>query len=373
MPTKTTVRDGIETRRGVRETTYRARIKVAGRPTTGHYRKTRAEAVEDRDRLRHERRLERFADEVPGWTLEQGMREVLDDLAARGATWHTIDDRRKKLRNVAERIDARTPLADIDRHRILAYVTARMAERIKLTRAEEKLVAAGTPPAPRFVSVNTARKDISALSTVFQMAIDRGVATTNPCRSARLPKIRKVEVDWFAAAELAELLKRMRTWEGTNAWHRERDANIVELLALTGMRSTESSRVEIRDVFLARRQIAVRFGKTGSRTVRLNDRAAELANQIIGPRREGRLWPFGNAGLRALFERWRKRLGEPRMHPHAIRHTYGTALAAAGMSAHALARAMGHSTLQMSMVYVHNAGGDSDAIDALVFSAPSGA
>jgi integrase len=43
-----------------------------------------------------------------------------------------------------------------------------------------------------------------------------------------------------------------------------------------------------------------------------------------------------------LFRAWAKKLKEPRWHPHALRHTFGSALAARGVSATVIGSLLGH-------------------------------
>jgi len=62
-----------------------------------------------------------------------------------------------------------------------------------------------------------------------------------------------------------------------------------------------------------------------------------------------------NREARAAFARYAARAGIPEenRHLHALRHTFGTALAANGAPLHVVSKALGHSSLSSTAVYIH--------------------
>ena len=63
--------------------------------------------------------------------------------------------------------------------------------------------------------------------------------------------------------------------------------------------------------------------------------------------------PLSPAGLRRVFRYHRERSGVAAGHPHALRHSFGTALAEAGVDLAVLQALMGHDHVDSSAVYVH--------------------
>jgi len=51
--------------------------------------------------------------------------------------------------------------------------------------------------------------------------------------------------------------------------------------------------------------------------------------------------------------RIKTKIGINKLHPHLLRHTYGTLLNEKGMSAFDLAEIMGHSDVKVTSIYVH--------------------
>jgi site-specific recombinase XerD len=69
-----------------------------------------------------------------------------------------------------------------------------------------------------------------------------------------------------------------------------------------------------------------------------------------GPHRGQPLTP---AGLRTIFRYHRDKAGVPAGHPHALRHSFGTALAEAGVDLAVLQALMGHDHVDSSAAYIH--------------------
>ena len=63
--------------------------------------------------------------------------------------------------------------------------------------------------------------------------------------------------------------------------------------------------------------------------------------------------PLTPAGLRTVFRYHRAVAGVPAGHPHALRHSFGTALAEAGVDLAVLQALMGHDRVDSSAAYIH--------------------
>jgi site-specific recombinase XerD len=69
-----------------------------------------------------------------------------------------------------------------------------------------------------------------------------------------------------------------------------------------------------------------------------------------GPHR-GR--PLTPAGLRTVFRYHRGKTGVEAAHPHALRHSFGTALAEAGVDLAIIQTLLGHAHVDSSVGYIH--------------------
>jgi site-specific recombinase XerD len=167
----------------------------------------------------------------------------------------------------------------------------------------------------------------------------------------RLPKA-------LSQVEAAQLLASFHTW---------RDRAIAGLMLYCGLRSAEVLGMNVADADIGGRWLRV-VGK-GSRERRvpldadvasviqvylLAERPASDSSRLFvvakGPNR-GR--PLTAAGLRTIFRYHRAITGIAGGHPHALRHTFGTALAEAGVDLAVMQALLGHAHVDTTARYIH--------------------
>jgi site-specific recombinase XerD len=147
----------------------------------------------------------------------------------------------------------------------------------------------------------------------------------------------------------------------------ERDRAIAGLMLFSGLRSAEVLGLQVADVDIGRGWLHVVGKGDKERRVPLDPDVGALVQSYLlaerpetacsalfvvakGPHRGQRLTP---AGLRRVFRYHRERAGVPAGHPHALRHSFGTALAEAGVDLAVLQALMGHEHVDSSAVYIH--------------------
>src|SRR6478752_6418140 len=158
--------------------------------------------------------------------------------------------------------------------------------------------------------------------------------------------------------ETAELLSSLRTW---------RDRSLAGLMLLSGLRSGELLTLDVTDVDIGARWLRVMGKGSKERRVPLDVDVAGLIQTYLlverPPSSSTRLFlvakgpnrgqPLTAAGLRTVFRYHRAKAGVPAGHPHALRHTFGTALAEAGVDLAVLQALMGHDHVDSSAAYIH--------------------
>jgi site-specific recombinase XerD len=158
--------------------------------------------------------------------------------------------------------------------------------------------------------------------------------------------------------ETAALLSSFRT---------ERDRAIAGLMLFSGLRSAEVLGLHVADVDIGRGWVRVTGKGDKERRVPLDPDVAGLVQSYLlaerpetactalfvvakGPHRGQ---PLSPAGLRRVFRYHRERSGVAAGHPHALRHSFGTALAEAGVDLAVLQALMGHDHVDSSAAYIH--------------------
>ncbi|CAG7640348.1 tyrosine-type recombinase/integrase [Rhodococcus opacus] len=158
--------------------------------------------------------------------------------------------------------------------------------------------------------------------------------------------------------ETADLLSSLRTW---------RDRSLAGLMLLSGLRSGELLTLDVSDVDIGARWIRVLGKGAKERRVPLDVEVAGLIQTYLlterpessstrlflvakGPNRGQ---PLTAAGLRTIFRYHRLKAGVPAGHPHALRHTFGTAMAEAGVDLEVMQALLGHAHVDTTARYIH--------------------
>lgn len=158
--------------------------------------------------------------------------------------------------------------------------------------------------------------------------------------------------------EVVALLESLRTW---------RDRAMAGLMVFCGLRSAEVLALEVAHVDIGGRWLSV-SGKGGKeRRVPLDvDVAGVIQTYLLAERPEtgaARLFvvakgptrgePLTPAGLRTVFRYHRGLSGVSAGRPHALRHTFGTALAEAGVDLSVMQALLGHTHPDTTARYIH--------------------
>lgn len=147
----------------------------------------------------------------------------------------------------------------------------------------------------------------------------------------------------------------------------ERDRALAGLMLFSGLRSAEVLGLSIRDVDIARGWVRVTGKGDKERRVPIDHDVAGLIQVYLMAERPetdssalfvvakgaNRGQPLTPAGLRTIFRYHRSKAGVPAGHPHALRHTFGTALAEAGVDMAVLQAIMGHDHIDSAAAYIH--------------------
>jgi site-specific recombinase XerD len=162
----------------------------------------------------------------------------------------------------------------------------------------------------------------------------------------------------LAPEEASALLESLRSW---------RDRAIAGLMLFSGLRSAEVLALTVADVDIARGWARV-AGKGGrERRVPVDTQVAgwiqtyllaerpdtEVSALFVVAKGRNRGRPLTPAGLRTIFRYHRERADVPAGHPHALRHSFGTALAEAGVDLAVIQALLGHAHVDSSVGYIH--------------------
>jgi integrase len=287
------------------------------------------------------RRLQGTLPPLTSFTLGDAFAEVI-----RATKMHrtagTLDWTVKQHALLGKALGLHTPLAEIDAELIQRFVDERSQD----------------------VSASTIQHHRRALSRAFRLAVRNGWIEVDPTVRATWPTASTPPVKWIPSEQLVTLFARLRA-------EAEPDEFLVVMLAaVAGLRRTEIARLDWTDVDLRQAVLRVQ-GKRGVAVVPLHDELRDLLKPGVEGRRHGAIVPGGAAAVSAVFRSWARKLDEPRFTPHALRHSFGSALARSGARPEVIMASLRHRTLSMTMRYLHLADEEQRAALARLAYAPS--
>ncbi len=203
---------------------------------------------------------------------------------------------------------------------------------------------------------------------VFANFLEReGLVDVSPMTGVEIPRVPQSMPKILSAQEIQKLLRAAKT--GT--WYGIRNHTILATFLDTGLRLSELINLNVEDVDLHSQSIRVKNGKgskdrevfVGRMSARSLRRWAEvrsysLTTDAYFSTRDGRRLDKRNVAR--IIERIsvRASMGERRIHPHLLRHTFATHYIKNGGDAFSLQRILGHSDIKTTMIYVNLAGSD---------------
>ncbi len=272
-------------------------------------------------------------------------------------------------------------LQDVDTDALLRYLAACRAERRPGQHDNVIWLASGRASGFAPATIN---RRLAAISGLFSFRSMRDPAAANPM--PRGPAARRAAAGQRAGL-LAHLdkpkprsrlrvreprrlprgLDRAETAALLGSFRTDRDRAMAGLMLLSGLRSAEVLGLRVADVDIGRGWVRVTGKGDKERRVPVDPDVSGLIQSCLlaerpetcspalfavakGPHRGQ---PLTSAGLRRVFRYHREVSGAAAGHPHALRHTFGTALAEAGVDLPVLQALMGHDHVDSSAAYIH--------------------
>ena len=276
--------------------------------------------------------------------IEKGMKKFLDSLRGeRNASAHTLRAYGNELRRFAEYLGPEARWKGIDHITIRGYLSHLHSEGLS--------------------KVSVARA-LAALRSMYKWLAREGVVEQNPAKLVATPRLPKKlprvptmeEINGLLNSEMPE-----------NAAFPERDRAIFELLYGCGLRNSELVGTELGDIEEANGVILVRGKGKKQRYVPLEGAAAE-ALKAYRQARQQVLNATGKSSRRLFINRrggplTTRSVGRivkqiavarglpPDIHPHTLRHAFGTHMLTEGADLRAIQELLGHERLSTTQKY----------------------
>lgn len=276
--------------------------------------------------------------------LEKGITKFLDSLRGeRHASSHTLRAYGNELRRFAAYVGPELDWKDVDHVLIRGFLS--------------HLHAGGLS------KVSVARA-LAALRSLFKWLAREGVVRQNPAKLVATPRLPKKLPRVPTLEEMNTVLDHEMP---DNATFPERDRAMLELLYGCGLRNSELVAIELGDIEEANGVILVRGKGKKQRYVPLEGAAAEALRayrtarqQLLAELRRNTRRLFINRRGGPLTTRSVARIVKqiavakglpPDVHPHTLRHAFGTHMLSEGADLRAIQELLGHERLSTTQRY----------------------
>ncbi|MGC2695909.1 MAG: tyrosine recombinase XerC [Candidatus Angelobacter sp.] len=276
--------------------------------------------------------------------IEKGCRKFLESLRGeRNASMHTLRAYRNELTRFAEYLGPELGWKDIDHVAIRGFLS--------------HLHGSGLS------KVSVARA-LAALRSLYKWLAREGIVQQNPAKLVSTPRLPKKLPRVPTMEEINGLLNSDMP---ENAAFPERDRAIFELLYGCGLRNSELVGIELGDIEEANGVILVRGKGKKQRYVPLDGAAAEAllayrearqkvlqetqkpTRRLFINRRGG---PLTTRSVGRIVKQIAVARGlPPDIHPHTLRHAFGTHMLAEGADLRAIQELLGHERLATTQKY----------------------
>ena len=196
------------------------------------------------------------------------------------------------------------------------------------------------------VSDTTIRWNLTALHRITAYAVKTKKLVQDPFTVVTKPRMTPAKRDVFHPSEVADIVRKAMDLGETDASH------LVAIAFYTGMRRSELGRMLVSDVDLLNGCIHVR-GKVRPRDLPIAPDALPHLKAVLSGKTPSTHVFRSPRIVSMLIERLQGRLDEPRLHCHALRHSFATALARQSTDPYVLRDLMGHKSLGMTLIYYH--------------------
>ena len=278
----------------------------------------------------------------PRTTVERAVADFLRHLRERNASPHTLKAYTGDLRNFARYAGSR-PWQDIDHIAIRGFLS--------------RLYQKG-------LSKTSVARSLASVRSLYRWLAREGVVDRNPAKLVATPKLPKKLPRVPTIEEMNSVLDGQMP---ETAAFLERDRLMLELLYGCGIRNSELTGINLDDIRLSAEAILIRGKGKKERYVPFGDSARKALTAYL-PARQTALAGSRNHSRALLINRRGGRLTtrsvgriikkiavakglSPDVHPHTLRHAFGTHMLEEGADLRAIQELLGHERLATTERY----------------------
>ena len=203
---------------------------------------------------------------------------------------------------------------------------------------------------------------ISSMRSFFKYLKVENVITNNPMTLISNPKLEKKLPKYLTINEVESILSAPDMNDAVGV----RDAFILELLYVSGIRVSELVNIKLNDIEESQRRIKILGKGNKERYVLYGSRCSELLKKYISVRSNFLKYPndylilsktgrkINTREIRNIINRIKTKAGiSISISPHTFRHTFATHMLNEGADLRAVQELLGHENLSTTTIYTH--------------------
>lgn len=203
---------------------------------------------------------------------------------------------------------------------------------------------------------------ISALKSYFKYLQKENIIKDNPLELITSPKLEKKLPKYLTINEIEKILNAVKLDNKIGI----RDAFILELLYVSGIRVSELTNIKLGDIDDNENKIKIMGKGSKERIVFYGTRCRSLLNKYLSIRNQFLKYPsdylvLSNTGrkinpreIRNIINRIKLRAGvDMNISPHTFRHTFATHMLNEGADLRSVQELLGHENLSTTQIYTH--------------------
>jgi integrase/recombinase XerD len=218
----------------------------------------------------------------------------------------------------------------------------------------------GRPP----VAPATLQRKAACLRSFYRHLRREGILDRDPTADLRAPRKSQRLPQVLTRDEVARLLSAPKGTDPSAL----RDRALLELMYACGLRASEATGLDVRDIDLTLAVLRARGKGSKERIVPIGREAVAATkaylergrSAFVGLGDEPRLFVnrrgrgLTRQGLYKIVQRYARDVGlDDRMSPHTLRHTFATHLLAGGCDLRSLQEMLGHADVATTQIYTH--------------------
>lgn len=214
------------------------------------------------------------------------------------------------------------------------------------------------------LAASTVARKVSALRGYFGFLLEEGIIDADPTERLEAPRRGRTLPDVLSVGEVERLLASVSVEDEPGF----RDLAILEVLYGAGLRVSELTGLDLRDLFPDQALLRVTGKGSKERLVPLGAGARRSLERYLRESRprldrgqsRGRVFlnhhgrPLSRMGVWKILRRYVRRAGlGKRVTPHTLRHTFATHLLEGGADLAAVQEMLGHADISTTEIYTH--------------------